>query len=98
VTLGIAVGVAFSTIAVLARRVRIASAVVAALELWRRSHPASAERRAEVAALEDRVFGFTSRHPGRVPALLALEGVYQMAGVMEIWLASPSLPVRRSDL
>jgi len=86
VTLGVAIGFALSTIVVLVRRVRMASELLAALESLPRSHRASAERRAEVAAIEDQIFGFTSRHPGRLPVLLALEAVYHMAGVLEIWL------------
>ena len=43
-------------------------------------------RRAGVSAIEDQVFGFTSRHPGRLPSLLSLEAAYHIAGVMEIWL------------
>jgi hypothetical protein len=37
-------------------------------------------------AIEDQVFGFAARHPGRLPSLLALEAAYHVAGVMEIWL------------
>jgi hypothetical protein len=87
-TLGVAVGFALLTIVVLMRRARIASVLVAALEsspLLRRA-VGSRSRRADVSAIEDQVFGFTSRHPGRVPSLLALEMAYHAAGVMEIWL------------
>jgi hypothetical protein len=83
--LGVAVGFAVSTVVVLMRRVRIASALVAALESWRVLR-AKGSRHADVVAIEDQVFGFTSRHPGRLPALLALEGAYHSAGVLEIWL------------
>jgi lysylphosphatidylglycerol synthase-like protein len=85
-TLGAAVGFALLTIAVLARRVRIASALLAALELCPHLHRAIGSRRADVSAIEDRVFGFTSRHPGRLPPLFALEAAYHTAGVLEIWL------------
>jgi hypothetical protein len=72
---------------VLMRRARIASALVAALESWPPLRRAAGNRRADVAAIEDQVFGFASRHPGRLPSLLALEAAYHVAGVMEIWLA-----------
>jgi hypothetical protein len=39
-----------------------------------------------VTAIENQVFGFASRHPGRLPSLLALEAAYHLTGVMEIWL------------
>ena len=86
VTLGVAVGVALVIIVVLMRRLRIAGAVVAALESWPPFRRAAGNRRADVAAIEDQVFGFASRHPGRLPSLLALEAAYHVAGVMEIWL------------
>jgi hypothetical protein len=86
VTLGVAVGFALSIVVVLMRRVRIAGAVVAALERWPRLRRAAGQRHADVAAIEDQVFGFASRHPGRLPSLLALEAAYHVAGVMEIWL------------
>jgi len=84
-TLGVAVGFALSIIVVLMRRVRIASVLVVALESWPLLSTIGS-RRADVMALEDQVFGFTSRHPGRLPALLALEAAYHTAGVLEIWL------------
>jgi len=86
VTLGVAVGFAVVFMVVLRRRVRIASAVVAALESWPRLRRAAGDRRTDVAVIEDQVFGFASRHPGRLPSLLALEAAYHVAGVMEIWL------------
>jgi hypothetical protein len=85
-TLVSAVGFALLTIWVLMRRVRIASALVAAVESWPLLHRAIGSRRTDVMAIEDQVFGFTSRHPGRLPSLLALEAAYHGAGVMEIWL------------
>ncbi len=85
-TLGVAVGFALLTIGVMMRRVRIASALVAALESWPPLPRAVGSRRADVRAIEDQVFGFTSRHPGRLPSLLALEMAYHVAGVLEIWL------------
>jgi hypothetical protein len=39
-------------------------------------------------AIEDQVFGFVSRHPGRLLPLLAVEAGYHAAGVMEIWLTA----------
>lgn len=84
-TLGVAVGFALLTIMVLLRRVRIASGLVVALESWPLLR-AIGSRRADVMAIEDQVFGFAARHPGRLPSLLALEAAYHAAGVMEIWL------------
>jgi len=86
VTLAVAVGFALVFTVVLMRRVRIASALVAALESWPALRRAAGDRRADVAAIEDQVFGFASRHSGRLPWLLALEAGYHVAGVMEIWL------------
>ena len=85
-TLGVAIGFALLTIVVLVRRVRIASALLAALERWPLLHTAIGNRRADVTGIEDQVFGFTSRHPGRLPPLLALEAAYHAAGMLEIWL------------
>jgi hypothetical protein len=84
-TLGVAVGVALAIAVVLARRLRIASALAKALA-WSRLWPATGNRGAELVAIEDQVFGFTSRHPRRVLSLFALEAAYHVAGVMEIWL------------
>jgi hypothetical protein len=84
-TLGVAVGFALLVIVVLMRRVRIASVLVVALESWPLLR-AIGSRRANVRAIEDQVFGFALRHPGRLPSLLALEAAYHVAGVMEIWL------------
>jgi hypothetical protein len=86
VTLGVAVGFALLTIVVLVRRVRIASALLAALELCSRLNRAIESRRAHVSAIEDQVFGFISRHPARLPPILALEAAYHASGVLEIWL------------
>jgi hypothetical protein len=85
VTVGVASGVALLTVVVLMRRMRIASVLVVALESWPLLR-AIGSHRADVMAVEDQVFGFTSRHPGRLPVLLALEAAYHFAGVLEIWL------------
>ncbi|HEX9367063.1 MAG TPA: lysylphosphatidylglycerol synthase domain-containing protein [Vicinamibacterales bacterium] len=85
-TLGVAAGLGLLTIVVLVRRVRIAGALLAALELWPRLRRAIGSPRAEVSDIEDQVFGFTSRHPGRLALLLALEAAYHAAGMLEIWL------------
>jgi hypothetical protein len=86
VTLGVALALALVVAVVLMRRVRVAGALVAALESWPSLRRAADDRRADVAAIEDQVFGFASRHPGRLPSLLALEAAYHVAGVVEIWL------------
>jgi hypothetical protein len=86
VTFGSAVGLALVIVVVLTRRMRIASMLVTAVESWPLLQRAVGGRRADVAAIEDQVFGFTSRHPGRLSSLLALEGAYHLAGVLEIWL------------
>jgi hypothetical protein len=77
---------AFSLIVVLIRHARVAGALVVALEKWPLLARAIGARRADVAAIEDEVYGFTSRHPGRLPSLFALEAAYHLAGVAEIWL------------
>jgi uncharacterized membrane protein YbhN (UPF0104 family) len=85
-TLGVALGGGLLGIVVLVRRVRIASAILAVLESWPRLHRAIGSRRVQVNGIEDQVFGFTSRHPGRLPPLLALEAAYHAVGMLEIWL------------
>ena len=85
-TLGAAVAFGVLTTVVLVRRLRLASALLAALEFSPRVHRAIERRRAHVSDIEDQVLGFTSRHPDRVPSLLALEAAYHIAGVIEIWL------------
>ena len=85
-TLAAASAFALSLIVVLIRRVRVAGALVHALESWPLLGRAVGGRRTDVAAIEDEVYGFTSRHPGRLPALLVLEAAYHVVGVAEIWL------------
>jgi hypothetical protein len=85
-TAAVAVACAVMMMWLLVRRVRIASVMVAALESWPRLNRAIGITRADVADVENQVFGFTSRHPGRAPAILALEAGYHVAGVAEIWL------------
>jgi uncharacterized membrane protein YbhN (UPF0104 family) len=85
-TLGAAIGFGLVTIVVLVRRVRIASALLATLESWPRLHRAIGSRGLHVRSIEDQVFGFTSRHPARLAPLLALEGAYHAAGMLEIWI------------
>ena len=85
-TLGVATGMAVAIAIVLARRIRIASALAKVLASWSRLRRPAGTWRAELIAIEDRVFGFTSRHPGRVLSLFALEAAYHAAGVTEIWL------------
>jgi hypothetical protein len=84
-TLAAAVGFALAIAVVLARRLRIAGALAAALQSWPLLQRAAGHR-ANITAVEDQVFGFTSRHPGRMPSLFALEAAYHAAGVIEIWL------------
>jgi hypothetical protein len=86
-TLAAAAVIAVFLIVVLIRRVRVASAMVAALERWPLLHEAMRARRATVSTIEDQVFGFVSRHPARVATLLSLEASYHAAAVLEIWLA-----------
>jgi Lysylphosphatidylglycerol synthase TM region len=86
VTFGGAVGSALVMMVVLMRRVRIASVLATAVESWPPLQRTLGSRRAGVAAVENQVFGFTSRHPGRLPSLLALEAAYHLIGVVEIWL------------
>jgi len=79
-TFGGTVGLALLLMVVLMRRVRVASVFVRALESWPLLRPALGNRRADVAAIENQVFGFMSRHPGRLPSLLALEAAYHATG------------------
>jgi hypothetical protein len=87
VMLGGAMGFALVIMTLFMRRVRIASVLAAALASWPLLQRFVSSRRADIAAIEGEVFGFTSRHPGRVPLVLALEAAYHLAGVTEIWLA-----------
>ncbi|HET6958026.1 MAG TPA: lysylphosphatidylglycerol synthase domain-containing protein [Vicinamibacterales bacterium] len=86
VTLGVAIGFALLVLVTLVRRVRVASALVTMLESWQPLRRLAGGRRTDVTAIEDQVFGFASRHPGRLPPLLALEAAYHLTGVLEIWL------------
>jgi len=85
-TLGIAIGLGLLTIVVLVKRMRIVSSLLAAAELWPTLHRAIGDRYAHVSHIEDQVFDFTRRHPDRLPSILALEGAFHIAGVIEIWL------------
>ena len=82
-----AAGSALAIVTLLLRRMRIAGALMAALESSPLLRRFVSGRRADVAAIEDEVFGFASRHSRRIPAMLALEAAYHLAGVVEIWLA-----------
>ncbi|MBI4477084.1 MAG: flippase-like domain-containing protein, partial [Acidobacteria bacterium] len=78
---------------------------VTALVMGRRWRPASAALRvvlpaslavwiAHVGDVEDRIYGFARRHPGRLPAIAALEFLFHVAGVAEayfvlLWLGAP---------
>ena len=44
-------------------------------------------RRVHVAEIEDRIYGFVGRRPGRVLPIALLELAYHAAGVAEIWFA-----------
>lgn len=44
-------------------------------------------RLADVQAIEDRIYGFTVRHPGTVLPIIGLELAYHAAAVAEIWIA-----------
>ena len=87
VTLGVAIVFGLLSFVVLVRRVRIASAVLAALEVWPHLQGAIESWRVQVRGIEDQVFGFLSRHPRRVLPLLTLEAAYHAAGMLEIWIA-----------
>jgi hypothetical protein len=87
ITLDLAVAFSFLIVVLLIRRVRVASVLVTALASWPPLRRTIGDRRANVMAIEDQVFSFASRHPGRLPSLLALEAAYHAAGVIEIWLA-----------
>jgi Lysylphosphatidylglycerol synthase TM region len=86
VTCGGAIGLSLVLMFVLLRHVRIASRLATAVEAWPLLPRTVGRLLTNVTAIENQVFGFASRHPGRLPSLLALEAAYHLTGVMEIWL------------
>jgi hypothetical protein len=84
--LGGVVLVATAGAAVMLRGWKIVSSLVAWLD--RRSlAPAGLRTRLEkLRDLEDRVCGFASRHPGRLPRVLALDAVFHVLAVAEVWV------------
>jgi hypothetical protein len=69
---------------VLARGWRVLSGALAWLD--RRAPAALRSRLGKVRDIEDRIYGFNQRHPGRLWRVLALDGAFHVLGVAEIWL------------
>ena len=79
---------------ILSREVRVLSGLIDWLDRHALAPGRLAHRLEKLRVLEDRVYGFHRRHPDRLLPVLALEGAYHAAGVVEIyvtlaWLAVP---------
>lgn len=71
-------------VVVLARGWRLLSGLVAWLD--RRAPRALRTRLGKLRDVEDRIYGFNQRHPGRLWRVLGLDSVFHALGVAEIWL------------
>jgi hypothetical protein len=79
-------GVVGAAWVVLARQITVVSGLVAWLDR-RRPGPAGLRPRLEkLQSLEQRVFGFAKRSPGRMLPILALELAFHVLGVIEVYL------------
>lgn len=71
---------------VLARQIKVVSSTLAWLD--RRGHgPYSlVSRLGKLRTLEDLIYGYTGRNPGRIVGLLALETCFHLLGIVEMWI------------
>jgi hypothetical protein len=85
----LAVAVAISSLVgwVVFTRRRVMSRAIDRLIRWNLGRNYFEPRRVHVADIEDRIYGFVGRRPGRVLPIALLEGTYHAAGVVEIWIA-----------
>jgi hypothetical protein len=83
--LAMVVAVVVAGTVMLAWQIKVVSGTVSWLER-RRLGPAWLHDRLEkVRTLEDTIYGFAGRHAGRLPSILALETMFHVLGVAEVW-------------
>ena len=70
----------------LTRGWKVVAPVFAWLERKRLMPAALGTRLEKVLELEDSVYGFTARHPGRLPRVLALDAGFHVLAMAEVWL------------
>lgn len=81
ITLGLAIG----TI-VLVRQLKVVSSTLAWLERRGRGPHALVSRLGKLRRLEDLIYGYAGRNPGRIAALLLLEICFHLLGIVEMWI------------
>ena len=70
---------------VVAKQVKLVSRTVAWLERHGRGPSALVRRLEKLGTLEDLVLGFLGRHPRRAAAVLLIEVLFHVLGVVEMW-------------
>jgi hypothetical protein len=86
VALALVLATVVLAVAVLVLQVRLVSRAVSWMDRRGVGPMPLRTRVAKLQALEASVYGFTGRHPSRVPPILALESSFHVLGVAEIWL------------
>jgi lysylphosphatidylglycerol synthase-like protein len=86
-TLGVAVGGAVFAGWVVIRRRPFLSRGLDRLIEWNAGRRYLEPRRDHLVEIENRVYGFASRQPGRIALIVAIEAGYHVAAVAEIWIA-----------
>jgi hypothetical protein len=71
---------------VLVRQIKLVSRTLAWLDRRGRGPHALVSRLAKLQTLEDLIYGFAGRNPGRVAGLLLLELLFHLLGIVEIWI------------
>jgi hypothetical protein len=85
ITCSLAVGVA-TGILMFARGWKVFAPVLATLERLGVLPAALRSRLGKLLELEDSVYGFASRHPGRLPRVLLLDAGFHVLAIAEVWL------------
>jgi hypothetical protein len=86
VALGLVLLAVVLGMAVLVLQIRVVSRAVSWMHRREIGPMPLRSRIAKLEALEASVYGFTGRHPSRVPPILALQASFHALGVAEIWL------------
>lgn len=86
-TLVCAIAVAVAAGWIVTTRRHLVSRLLDCLIAWNIGRHYLLSRREHVTDIEDRIYGFARRRPGRVLQIAALEIAYQAAAVAEIWVA-----------
>jgi hypothetical protein len=81
----IVIGVAIGVI-VLIRQIKVVSPVLGWMGRRGLGHAAWLTRLGKLETLEDLIYSFATRHPGRAASLLAFELVFHVLGVIEMWV------------